>query len=167
MSSELEEGASADISGLIGQYAHGNEPSHHILYIYTMLGQPWKTADLVNMVLHEMYTTGRDGLSGNEDVGQMSSWYILSSMGFYQEEPAGGRFWFGYPLFDSVSIALPGGKSFDITVTGREKGRYIQSVGFNGKNYDKPYLMYADIMAGGRIDITLGSEQTLWYDEVI
>ncbi|MBQ0149764.1 MAG: GH92 family glycosyl hydrolase [Bacteroidales bacterium] len=167
VSSELEEGASADISGLIGQYAHGNEPSHHILYIYTMAGQPWKTADLVNKVLHELYTTGKDGLSGNEDVGQMSSWYILSSMGFYQEEPAGGRFWFGYPLFDSVSIALPGGKSFDIAVSGRENGGYIQSVKLNGKNHGKPYIMYDDIMAGGKLEITLGSAQTLWYDEII
>jgi predicted alpha-1,2-mannosidase len=92
------EESSPDISGLIGQYAHGNEPSHHILYLYTMAGEPWKTADRIREVLGTLYTAEPDGLSGNEDVGQMSAWYILSSLGFYQVEPGSDRYWFGSPL---------------------------------------------------------------------
>ena len=94
VSSDVEGDASPDISGLIGQYAHGNEPSHHILYLYTMLGEPYKTADKVREVLTTLYHDAPDGLSGNEDVGQMSAWYILSAMGMYEAEPAGGRYWF-------------------------------------------------------------------------
>ena len=95
---DMGEASSPDISGLIGQYAHGNEPSHHTVYLYTLVGQPWKTADRIKEILHTMYTDQPDGLSGNEDVGQMSAWYILSSFGFYQVEPAGGKFVFGYPI---------------------------------------------------------------------
>ena len=100
--------SSPDISGFIGQYAHGNEPSHHILYFHTMLGQPWETADKVRYVLDSLYHDAPDGLSGNEDVGQMSAWYILSSLGFYQVEPAGGRYYFGSPLFDEASLPADG-----------------------------------------------------------
>ena len=107
---DMGEASSPDISGLIGQYAHGNEPSHHTVYLYTLVGQPWKTADRIKEILHIMYTDQPDGLSGNEDVGQMSAWYILSSFGFYQVEPAGGKFVFGYPNFDKVEIAVSGGK---------------------------------------------------------
>ncbi|MBR0322581.1 MAG: GH92 family glycosyl hydrolase, partial [Bacteroidales bacterium] len=109
--SSVIEGAesSPDISGLIGQYAHGNEPSHHILYFYTMAGQPWKTADKVREVLATLYSAESDGLSGNEDVGQMSSWYILSSLGFYEVEPASGRYWFGTPIFDKAEIEVADG----------------------------------------------------------
>ena len=102
---------SPDISGLIGQYAHGNEPSHHVLYLYTMLGQPWKTADKVREVLATLYRAEPDGLSGNEDVGQMSAWYVLSSLGMYEVEPAGGRYWFGSPLFDRAEVKVPGGRA--------------------------------------------------------
>ena len=165
VSSELGEGASADISGLIGQYAHGNEPSHHILYTYTRAGQPWKTADLVDQVLHELYTASPDGLSGNEDVGQMSAWYILSAMGFYQAEPAGGKYWLGYPLLDEVKIHLENGRTFTLTVTGRsDENRYIQSVKLDGAPCDKGYLTYDDIMSGASVEIALGPEKTLWYE---
>ena len=155
---------SADISGLIGQYAHGNEPSHHILYFYTMLGQPWKTADLVRKVCTELYHAAPDGLCGNEDVGQMSAWYILSSMGFYQVEPAGGRYYFGSPLFDSVCISLPEGRSFKVSAPGNSsEARYIQSVTLNGRPYLKPYIAYSDIMAGGELVLNMGCEPKVWY----
>ncbi|MCF0175811.1 MAG: glycoside hydrolase family 92 protein [Bacteroidales bacterium] len=158
------EDASPDISGLIGQYAHGNEPSHHILYFYTMAGQPWKTADLVRRVLKEMYFVAPDGLSGNEDVGQMSAWYVLSSLGFYQVEPAGGRYFFGSPVFDKATINLEGGKKFTIVAENNsDENRYIQGVTLNGTPLKSAWIDYRDIMAGGELVFSMGSEQTLWY----
>jgi len=163
-SGELTEGASPDISGLIGQYAHGNEPSHHIVYFYNMAGEPWKTADLVRYICTEMYRPLPDGLAGNEDAGQMSAWYILSAMGFYQVEPAGGRYFFGSPLFDKVVISLPEGKEFSIVANGNSaENKYIQSVTLNGEPYCKAYIDYSDIMAGGELTLNMGSEQTCWY----
>lgn len=106
--------ASPDITGLIGQYAHGNEPSHHILYMYNYVGQPWKGADKIRYVLANLYHDDFDGLSGNEDVGQMSAWYILSSVGFYQVDPAGGRYVFGSPLFDEATLNVGNGKTFRV-----------------------------------------------------
>ena len=153
---------SPDISGLIGQYAHGNEPSHHILYFYTMAGQPWKTADKVREVLATMYSSKPDGLSGNEDVGQMSSWYILSSIGFYEVEPASGRYWFGTPLFDKVTINVAGGKFTVVAENNSAENRYIQSITLNGKTYTKGYIEYKDIAAGGELIIKMGSEPKAW-----
>jgi len=159
------ENVSADISGMIGQYAHGNEPSHHIVYFYTMLGQPYKCADLVRQISSELYTDKPDGLSGNEDVGQMSSWYILSSMGFYQVEPASTVFYFGSPLFDKVSISLPNGKEFTlITKDNSDTNRYIQSITFNGEPYPRNYLDYSDIMGGAEVVIQMGPEKTVYAD---
>ena len=165
VSSEVEgENASPDISGLIGQYAHGNEPSHHILYMYDYAGQPWKTAELVRRVLKEMYFAAPDGLSGNEDAGQMSAWYILSSLGFYQIEPAGGRYWFGSPIFDSATIALPEGKSFTVKAENNsDENIYIQRVYLNGRPYTKGYISYEDIMAGGELTFVMGNEKKTWY----
>ena len=129
VSSVIEGGeTSPDISGLIGQYAHGNEPSHHILYLYTMLGQPWKTADKVREVLTTLYHDRPDGLSGNEDVGQMSAWYVLSSLGMYEAEPAGGRYWFGSPLFDRAEVKVPGGV-FTITAENNSRCEQIYPAG--------------------------------------
>ena len=164
VSSVIEgEDLSPDISGMIGQYAHGNEPSHHILYMYTMLGQPWKTADLVREVLSTLYHAEPDGLSGNEDVGQMSAWYVLSAMGMYEVEPAGGRYWFGTPLFDKVTVALPDG-TFTVEAQGNSaENRYIQSVTLDGQPYTKPYITYADIMRGSRLVFVMGSEPRVWY----
>ena len=164
-SSEIAgEHASDDISGMIGQYAHGNEPSHHITYFYTMLGRPWQTADLVRRVMGELYSDRPDGLSGNEDVGQMSSWYILSALGFYQVEPAGGRFWFGSPLFEQVQLNLEGGKTFTVKAPGvSDEARYIQRVWLNGRPYPKPYIRYEDIMAGGELTFEMGTAQKVWY----
>ena len=159
----MGDASSPDISGLIGQYAHGNEPSHHTIYLYTLAGQPWKAASRVKEVLNTMYTDKVDGLSGNEDVGQMSAWYVLSSLGFYQVEPAGGKFVFGYPNFDKAVISVPGG-SFTIQKENTGKtNSYIQKIKLNGMEYTKPWIEYADIMKGGNLNIVMGDEPVVWY----
>lgn len=160
---DMGEVSSPDISGLIGQYAHGNEPSHHTVYLYTLVGQPWKTADRIKEILHTMYTDQPDGLSGNEDVGQMSAWYILSSFGFYQVEPAGGKFVFGYPNFDKVEIAVPAGKFVIERENKGQQNNYIQGIVFNGTEYKKPWIEYADIMKGGELKFLMGDEPVVWY----
>ena len=147
------ENASPDISGLIGQYAHGNEPGHHTIYLYSMLGKPEKAAARLRQVYDEMYFNDPEGLAGNEDVGQMSAWYVLSAMGFYQVEPACPRFWFGLPLFSKMSVKVAGG-TFTITAEGPLDG-HIASVKLNGQPYEKPYIEYADIVAGGTLEYTL------------
>ena len=163
--SSVIEGAdtSPDISGLIGQYAHGNEPSHHILYLYTMVGQPGKTADLVRRVLTTLYHDAPDGLSGNEDVGQMSAWYVLSSLGFYQVEPAGGRFWFGSPLFDRAEIAVRDGVMTVVAKNNSADNRYIQRVELDGQPYTKAYITYEDLARGGVLEFEMGPEPKVWY----
>ena len=155
--------ASPDISGLIGQYAHGNEPSHHILYLYTMAGQPWKTADKVREVLETLYSDRPDGLSGNEDVGQMSAWYVMSVLGFYQVEPASGRYWFGSPLVDRADIRVEGGTFTIKALDNSRENRYIQSILLNGKAYTKGYIGHKDIAAGGELVIQVGKEPKIWY----
>ena len=159
----MGENKSSDISGLIGQYAHGNEPSHHIIYFYTMAHQPWKTADLASRIFKEFYFNDPNGLAGNEDVGQMSAWYILSSLGFYQAEPANPRFWFGKPAFRNASVKVPGG-TFNVTAEGLgEENRYVQSITLNGEDYKLPYIEYVDIVRGGNLVFKMGPEQTVWY----
>ncbi|WP_300797240.1 GH92 family glycosyl hydrolase [uncultured Alistipes sp.] len=163
--SSVVEGAetSPDISGLIGQYAHGNEPSHHILYLYTMLGQPWKTAEKVREVLTTLYHDQPDGLSGNEDVGQMSAWYILSSLGMYEVEPAGGRYWFGSPLFDRAEIAVPGGTFTIVAENNSSENKYIRRVWLNGRPWTKPWIGHAEVMAGGELRFEMDDEPHVWY----
>ena len=156
---DLGEGASPDISGLIGQYAHGNEPSHHIIYMYNYAGQPWKAAPLLRKVFSEMYRDGFDGLSGNEDVGQMSAWYVLSSMGLYQVEPAGGRYIIGSPLFDSVEMNVGNGRTFKVTARNNSaENIYVQSAKLNGKKYTKSYVDFKDIVCGGELELVMGSQ---------
>ena len=156
---DMGEDASPDISGLIGQYAHGNEPSHHIVYLYDYAGQPWKTASRVREVLNTMYHDNVDGLSGNEDVGQMSAWYILSSLGFYQVEPAGGRYVFGSPLFDEATMNVGKGKTFRIIAHNNSKeNMYIQSVKLNGKPYTRSYIDFKDIVRGGKLEFVMGGK---------
>ena len=154
----------SDVTGLMGQYAHGNEPSHHVVYLYTMIGQPWKTADKVREILTTLYHDRPDGLSGNEDVGQMSAWYVLSSLGFYQVEPAGGRYFFGSPLFDKAEVRVRDGV---LTVTAHNNSaanKYIQAVKLNGKPYTKPYIAFDDIAAGGVLEFEMGAEPAVWYE---
>lgn len=153
ISGDLGENASPDISGLIGQYAHGNEPSHHILYMYNYVGQHDKTAEKVREVLKTMYHNDFDGLSGNEDVGQMSAWYVLSSLGIYQVEPAGGRYMFGSPLFDKAVVNVGQGKTFTIIAHNNSaKNVYVQQIKLNGRPYKKLYIDYKDIVSGGTLE---------------
>lgn len=157
------EEVSADISGLIGQYAHGNEPSHHIIHLYNYVNRPWKTQELVDKVLREQYRNATDGLSGNEDCGQMSAWYILNSMGFYQVCPGKPVYSIGRPLFDEVNVSLPKGKSFVIkTVNNSVDNKYIERAVLNGKELTTPFLNYEDIMAGGTLEVTLTDKPSKW-----
>ena len=156
--STLGEGASPDISGLIGQYAHGNEPSHHTVYLYNYAGQPAKAAPLLRQIMTELYNNDIDGLCGNEDVGQMSAWYVLSSMGLYQVEPTGGKFVFGSPMFKEATVNVGNGKEFTIrAIDNSPENIYIQSVTLNGQPYDKSYIDYKDIVKGGELEFTMGS----------
>ncbi|MBR5728276.1 MAG: GH92 family glycosyl hydrolase [Muribaculaceae bacterium] len=155
--------AASDMTGLIGQYVHGNEPSHHIIYFYTMLGQPWKTADRVRQVLNTLYDDTPEGLSGNEDVGQMSAWYILSALGFYQVEPAGGRYYFGSPIIDGATLRVADGTFKIMVKNNSDRNRYIQSIRLNGKRYRKPYINHADLAHGGTLQITMGSKPKRWW----
>ncbi|MDR1524586.1 MAG: GH92 family glycosyl hydrolase [Tannerella sp.] len=158
VSGDMGTEASPDISGLIGQYAHGNEPSHHILYLYAVVGEPDRTAERVREVLETMYTDQPAGLCGNEDVGQMSAWYILSALGFYQVEPAGGRYYFGSPVMDEALINVGNGKTFTITAKNNStENKYIKSVTLNGTPYHKPYVDFKDIMAGGTLEFEMSN----------
>ena len=146
-----------------GQYAHGNEPSHHVLYMYNYVGQPWKAARLLRQTLDEMYKDDFDGLSGNEDVGQMSAWYVLSSVGLYQVEPAGGKYIIGSPIFDKAELNVGKGKTFNIVCKNNSKeNMYVQSVKLNGKPYSKSYIMYNDIMKGGTLELQMGNQPSKW-----
>ena len=159
ISSEQIEGASSDISGLIGQYAHGNEPSHHTTYMYAFAGQQWKSASLVREICKTMYTDKNDGLCGNEDCGQMSAWYVLSSMGIYPVNPAAGAYVFGSPVFDKAEIGLPEGKTFSIVAENNsDVNMYIQSAELNGKPYTKSFITHKDILAGGTLKFVMGDQ---------
>ena len=156
---DLGEEAPPDITGLIGQYAHGNEPSHHVLYLYNYVGQPWKGAKLIRRTLKELYHNAPDGLSGNEDVGQMSAWYILSAMGLYQVEPCGGKFVFGSPLFPEVTMSVGNGKTFTIRALDvSDENIYIQGARLNGRPYTRSYIMYDDIVRGGTLEFLMGPQ---------
>lgn len=154
---ELGENASPDISGLIGMYAHGNEPSHHVTYLYPYAEQ-WKTAEKVRHIQDVFYTDQPEGVIGNEDCGQMSAWYIMSALGFYQVNPSNGVFVFGSPLFDKASVHLPEGKTFEVVAQNNSKENvYIQSVLLNGKPYNNSYILYDDIMKGGNLTFVMGN----------
>lgn len=151
--------ASPDITGLIGQYAHGNEPSHHILYLYNYVGQPWKAAPRLRYIMNNLYRDDIDGLCGNEDVGQMSAWYILSSLGLYQVEPAGGKYVFGSPLFNEATLHVGKGKTFRIVAHNNSpENIYIQSARLNGKPYTRSYLLFRDLMRGGTLEFVMGNQ---------
>ncbi len=161
---DMGEHASPDITGLIGQYAHGNEPSHQIVYMYPYVGQQWKTAEKARYILDNLYWDAPDGLCGNEDVGQMSAWYLLSSLGFYQVAPAGGVYVFGSPLFDEATLQVGNEKTFRITAHNQSKKNiYIQQVKLNGKEYTKSYITYPDIVAGGTLEFFLGDQPSATF----
>lgn len=155
---DLGESASADISGLIGMYAHGNEPGHHITYLYSYAGQQWKTAEKVRQIMNEMYTDKPDGLCGNEDCGQMSAWYVWSVLGFYPVNPTNGAYVFGSPLVDEAEIKLTNNKSFTVVAHNNSaENIYIQSVKLNGDNYSKSFITHKEILKGGKLEFFMGS----------
>src|SRR3569833_2272280 len=156
---DLGKEASPDISGLIGQYAHGNEPSHHIAYLYTFAGQPWKTQEKARQILTEFYTIKPDGIIGNEDVGQMSAWYVLSAMGIYQENPANGKYIFGSPVINDAVIKLPGGKNFHIVVMNNSStNKYISNVTLINRTYTLNYLLHGQLAIRGLLEITMSDK---------
>lgn len=155
--------ASPDMSGMTGQYAHGNEPSHHVIYMYNYAGRPDKAAPLLRKMLNEMYLDQSDGLSGNEDVGQMSAWYILSSVGLYQVDPVGGRFVIGSPLFDKATVNVGGGKTFTVVAKNNsDKNIYVQSARLNGKTLKNSYVDFNDIRHGGTLELVMGPKPSKW-----
>lgn len=158
-SSELSGRHQSDITGMIGQYAHGNEPSHHMAYLYNYIGKPYKTQFRVAQILKDQYTTLPDGLSGNEDCGQMSSWYVLSAMGFYSVTPGMPYYTIGIPIFDQLTIQLENGNKFNISVNKEDiDDGYIQKVTLNNKVYNASYLSHEDIVKGGDLIFELGKE---------
>ncbi len=145
-----------DITGLIGQYAHGNEPSHHIAYLYNYAGEPWKTQKTVRQILDEFYKPTPDGLIGNEDCGQMSAWYILSASGFYPVTPGSSIYAFGTPLFKEMKYNLENGKKFTIKAPNvSAKNFYIKSARLNGKLYERSYILHEDVMNGGMLEFEM------------
>ena len=155
--------ASPDMSGMTGQYAHGNEPSHHVIYMYNYAGRPDKAAPLLRKMLNEMYLDQPDGLSGNEDVGQMSAWYILSSVGLYQVDPVGGRFVIGSPLFDKATVNVGAGKTFTVVAKNNcDRNIYVQSARLNGKTLKNSYVDFNDIRHGGTLELVMGPNPSKW-----
>ena len=149
---------SADISGLIGQYAHGNEPSHHIIHMYNYVDQPYKTQELVDSVLNTLYFNDPNGLSGNEDCGQMSAWYVLNTMGFYQVCPGKPVYSIGRPLFNKATVNLKDGKKFTVIAHNNSReNKYIQSMSMNGKPLENPFFTHQDIVNGGTLELTMGN----------
>jgi predicted alpha-1,2-mannosidase len=156
---DLGADASPDISGMIGQYAHGNEPGHHVPYLYALAGQPRKTAERAREILSTLYRDGPDGLPGNEDVGQMSAWYILSAVGLYQVEPAGGRFVIGSPLADEATIDVGNGKRFRVVARNNgPRNIYPVNITLNGVPLDRPYIDFAEIVAGGELVLEMSDK---------
>lgn len=150
---------SGDISGMIGQYAHGNEPSHHIAYMYNYVGQPWKTQKLADSILSSLYFNDPNGLSGNEDCGQMSAWYVLSALGFYSFSPGEPAYTIGRPLFDEVTINLSNGNSFKIIANGNsKKNMYVQSVALNETKLSSAFIKHEEITRGGSLVFEMGPE---------
>lgn len=158
--SSLEgETTSSDISGLIGQYAHGNEPSHHVTHLYNYVNRPWRTQELVDSVFQSQYANRPDGLAGNEDCGQMSAWYILNSMGFYQVCPGKPVYSIGRPVFDQAVVNLTNGKKFTVMVKNNsKKNKYIESMSLNGQMLHTPFFSHQDIVDGGTLEITMSDK---------
>ncbi|MCX6244036.1 MAG: GH92 family glycosyl hydrolase [Bacteroidetes bacterium] len=148
----------SDITGLIGQYAHGNEPSHHMAYLYDYAGEPWKTQELVHRICTDFYTNKRDGLCGNEDCGQMSAWYVMSAMGFYPVTPGSTVYAIGTPMFPKLTIHLENGKTFTVRAEGlSDKNFYITGAKLNGVPFNKCYIEHKEIISGGELTFTMGS----------
>lgn len=150
-------------SGFVGQYAHGNEPSHHVAYLYNFAGQPWKTQKYVSHILNTLYNNTSSGYAGNDDCGQMSAWYVFSAMGFYPVNPADGRYIIGSPLLDECTLKLAGNKEFRIrTIRKSPEDIYIQSVTLNGKKHKDFFITHQDIMNGGTMIFKMGKKPSGW-----
>jgi predicted alpha-1,2-mannosidase len=161
-SSELAGRQQSDITGLIGQYAHGNEPSHHMAYLYNYTNSPYKTQEKVNQILHELYTPTPEGLSGNEDCGQMSAWYVLSALGIYPVSPGNPYYTFGRPLLESANMHFENGKALILkTINNSSENKYIQKIEWNGENYTKLYISHNELIKGGELIFTLGENPNL------
>lgn len=154
VSSELV-GEQSDITGMIGQYAHGNEPSHHVAYLYNFVGQPWKTQEMTRRILDEMYQPTPEGICGNEDCGQMSAWYVFTALGLYPVAPGSNQLAITTPLFEKATVELPAGKTLVITANNPGKNRFIESVEFNGKKIDNNFIEYSELQNGGELNFQL------------
>ena len=152
-------------TGMIGQYAHGNEPSHHVIYLYNKVRQPWKAQKYAAEVMHKLYFNAPAGICGNEDCGQMSAWYVFSAMGFYPVNPVGGEYEIGTPLFPEMRLNLKNGKTFTVLAPNVSRENiYIQSVKVNGKPYDKSYITHQQIMDGATVEFVMGNQPgEIWY----
>lgn len=151
-----ETGVLHDVTGLIGQYAHGNEPSHHVAYLFTMAGKPWRTAELIREIFDRFYSPRPDGLCGNDDCGQMSAWYIFSAMGFYPVNPVAGEYVIGAPQIPRITMNLPNGKQFTVIAKNlSKKNKYVKSVSLNGNPLTGNTITYEQIMAGGTLTFTM------------
>ena len=152
-------------TGMIGQYAHGNEPSHHVIYLFNAIGQPWKTQKYAAEVMHELYKNTPAGLCGNEDCGQMSAWYVFSAMGFYPVDPISGKYEIGTPMYPEMKMHLANGKTFTILAPAVSKEIYIQSVKLDGNPYDKSYITHEQIMNGSIFEFEMGNKPgKVWYE---
>jgi predicted alpha-1,2-mannosidase len=141
-----------DISGLIGHYAHGNEPSHHVAYLYVYAGRPWRTQERLKQIVESQYQAAPDGLSGNDDLGQMSAWLFFTAMGFYPVTPGSGEYVIGRPFVNRMTLKLPEGKRFTIVAENlSDTNRYIGAVQLNGQSYNKAFVKHSDIVAGGEL----------------
>jgi predicted alpha-1,2-mannosidase len=161
---DLPADAPPDIAGMVGQYAHGNEPSHHISYLYVYAGAPYKTQARVRSLLETMYAAEPNGMQGNEDVGQMSAWYLLSALGFYPVDPVSGNYVLGSPLFEGATVQLGGGKTLEIIVERKDSAhQYVQSFTLNGKPQQRAWFHHSDIAGGGKLVYVMGPEPNLKF----
>jgi predicted alpha-1,2-mannosidase len=162
----LGEEKSADITGMIGQYAHGNEPSHHIAYLFNEVDMPWRTQEIVKQILDEFYSDQPDGIVGNEDCGQMSAWYILSALGFYPLAPGNPTYSIGLPRFEKASVTLKDNKVFTVEAEQLSaQNPYVQEVYLNGEKLTEPYIDHSSIEAGGTLKFVMGPEKTIFWKE--
>jgi len=145
--------------GIIGNYVHGNEPSHHVVYLYNYTGMPWKTQERVRMILRAMYQARVDGLGGNDDCGQMSAWYLFGALGFYPISPGSLHYDLGSPLVKNAKLKLANGKVFEVSTKNQsEKNVYVQSVLLNGQKLDRTYITHDEIVNGGKLEFVLSSK---------
>lgn len=154
-------------TGMIGQYAHGNEPSHHVIYLYNAVGQPWKTQQYASQVMRELYLNTPAGLCGNEDCGQMSAWYVFSAMGFYPVDPVSGQYEIGIPLYPKIALQLPSGKQFTVLASNVSRGNcFVQSVKLNGQPLKRSYITHKEIMDGAVLEFEMGDKSGVtWYEQ--